>query len=130
VPALFWLVVRWIAAALFGVALGSAAILLGFGSATLLIGAAALLVGGVFVLASIMAANTSLLSGRSSGGDADAGLVGRGLLQATYLGFLGAGVIVGSIRGNEATVLIAAVTAAIAIVLSVGAGPAEQRRLW
>jgi hypothetical protein len=129
VSALFWLVVRWIAAALVGVAVGSAANLLGLGSVTLLLGAAALLVGGVFVLVSILANNTSLLSGSGSA-DPDAGLVGPGLLRATFLGFLGAGVIVGSVNGNEATVLIATVTGAIAILLSLGAGPAEQRRLW
>ena len=113
-----------------GVAVGSAAVLVGFGSVTLLLGAAALLAGGVFVLASILANNTSLLSGSGSAEDPDAGLVGPGLLRATFLGFLGAGVIVGSVNGNEATVLIATVTGAIAILLSLGAGPAEQRRLW
>ena len=128
--ALFWLVVRWIAAALIGVAIGSAARVLGSGSVTLLIGSVALLVGGVFVGASVWASNTSLLSGGGSGEDADADLVGPGLLRATFLGFLGAGVVTGSLTGNEATAIIAALTAAIAVALSLGAGPPEQRRLW
>jgi hypothetical protein len=130
VSALFWLVVRWIAAALIGVAVGSAAAVLGLGLVTLSVGAVALLLGGVFVGASIVANNTSLLSGGGSGEGADADLVGPGLLRATFVGFLGAGVVVGSVNGNEATVLSAALTGAIAILLSLGAGPAEQRRLW
>ena len=130
VSALFWLVVRWIAAALIGVALGSAAGVLGFGQITLLVGAAALLVGGVFVGASIVAANTSVLSRSGSRDRADANLVGPGLVGATFLGFLGAGVLAGSLRGNETTALIAAATAAIALLLSLGVGSAEQRRLW
>jgi hypothetical protein len=130
VSALFWLVVRWIAAALIGVAVGSAALMLGFGSATLAVGAVAVLLGGGFVLASIVANNTSLLSGGISGEGADAELVGPGLLRATLLGFLGAGVVVGSVSGNEATFLIAAATGAIAVLLSLGAGRAEERRLW
>jgi hypothetical protein len=130
VSALFWLVVRWIAAALIGVAVGSAGAVLGFGWATLFCGAVALLVGGVFVLASIVANNVSLLSvgGSSEGTDTD--LVGAGLLRATLLGFLGAGVLVGSATGTESTALIAGVTGVIAVLLSLGAGPAEQRRLW
>ena len=128
--ALFWLVVRWSAAALIGVAVGSAAAVAGFGSGMLLGGAVALLIAGVFVFASIVANNASVLSagGTSEGTDTD--LVGAGLLRATFLGFLGAGVLVGSAAGNETTALIAGVTGAIAVLLSLGADPAEQRRLW
>lgn len=128
--ALFWLVVRWIEAALIGLAVGSAALVLGFGSVSLLVGAVALLLGGVFVLASILANNVSLLSRGGSAEGADAALVGPRLLRATSLGFLGAGVVVGALTGNEATAIIAAVTVAIAVALSLGAGPPAQRRLW
>lgn len=128
--ALFWLVVRWIAVTLIGVALGSAAAVLGFGVLTVLGGAFALLLGGMFVAASILATHVSVLSehGPSEGTDGD--LVGAGLYRATLLGFLGAGALVGSVNGNESTAIVAGVTGAVAIVLSLGAGPAEQRRLW
>ena len=127
--ALFWLVVRWIATALIGVAVGSAGAVLGFGSIALLVGAVALLVGGIFVFASIAANNASLLSTDRTSEGTDTELVGAGLLRATFLGFLGAGLIVGSATGNESTALLAGVTGAIAVSLSLGAGPAEQRRL-
>jgi len=61
VAALFWLVVRWIAVGLIGVAAGSAGAVLGFGQVTLWGGAVALLLGGMFVFASIVANNASLL---------------------------------------------------------------------
>lgn len=128
--ALFWLGVRWIATALIGVAVGSAAVILGFGSVALLIGAIALLLGGLFVGASVSAHNTSLLSRGGSAEGADADLVGPGLLRATFLGWLGAGLIVGALTGNEATAVVAASTAVIALALSLGAGRAEERRLW
>lgn len=128
--ALFWLVVRWIAVALIGVAAGSAGAVLGFGRVTLLGGAVALLLGGVFVFASIVANNASLLSRDGSGEGTDTDLVGPGLLRATFLGFLGAGLLVGSATGNEPTALVAGVTGSIAVLLSLGAGPAELRRLW
>ena len=128
--ALFWLVVRWIAATLIGVALGSAAAVLGFGLLTLLGGAVALLVGGMFVAASILASNASVLSEHDPREGTDGDLVGAGLYRATLLGFLGAGLLVGSVSGTEATALIAGLTAAIAVLLSLGAGRAEQRRLW
>jgi hypothetical protein len=97
---------------------------------TLLGGAIALLIGSMFVFASIVANNVSLLSVGGSNEGTDTDLVGAGLLRATLLGFLGAGVLVGSATGNESTALIAGVTGAIAVLLSLGAGPAEQRRLW
>ena len=105
-----------------------AALILGLGSATLLVGAVALLAGGVFVAASILANNVSLCSRRPSSEDAGGDLVGPGLLRATDLGFFGAGLLVGSTNGNEATFLIAALTGGIVVVLGVRAGSEERRQ--
>jgi hypothetical protein len=127
VAALFWLVVRWIAVALIGVAAGSAGAVLGFGRVILWGSAVALLLGGVFVFASIVANNANLLS---SDGSDNIDLVGVGLLRATYLGFLGAGLLVGSTTGNESIALVAGLTGSIAVLLSLGAGPAGLPRLW
>lgn len=126
---LFWLVVRWIATALIGIAIGSAAVTLGFGSATMLVGAVTLLVGAVFVGASIAASYASVTWSartRDSSGD---DLIGPGLMRATFLGFLGAGIIVGSVNGNEIVGVLSGVTGGVAILLTLGAGPAEQRDL-
>jgi hypothetical protein len=132
VSALFWLVVRWIAVALIGVAVGSAAAELGFGSATLAVGAIAILAGGVFVFASICAANGSQLMGERTEGDKGDDLVGPGLWRATLLGMVGIGVVVGSLSGTAMVGLVAGVTGVVAILLSLGAepaDPAERRRL-
>jgi hypothetical protein len=129
VSALFWLVVRWIAAALIGVAVGSAAVVLGLGLVTMLVGAVALLLGGAFLFASILATNLSSMS-RGGAERSSQDLIGAGLLRATLLGFLGAGVLVGSLSGNEFTALTSGVTGTIAILLSLGAGPDEYRRVW
>ena len=130
VSALFWLVVRWIAATLIGVALGSAAAVLGFGVLTVLGGAVALLIGGMFVAASVLASNLSVLSKHDPSAGTDRDRVDSGLYRATLLGFLGAGVLVGSVNGTQSTAIVAGVTGAVAIALSLGAGPAEQRRFW
>jgi hypothetical protein len=130
VSALFWLVVRWIAAMLIGVAVGSAAAALAFGWVTMLIGAVALLLGGAFLFASVLATNASVMSGGRPTERGGQDLVGAGLLRATLLGFLGAGVLVGSMSGNEFTAVTSAVTGTIAILRSLGAGPDEYRRVW
>ncbi len=127
--ALFWLVVRWVAAALIGVAAGSAAAVLGLARVALSIGAVALLIGAVYVFASILVTNTSVVSRRGSSDGADIDLVGAGLLRATFLGFLGAGAVVGSATGDETTLFIALVTGASAILLSLRFGPPEERGL-
>jgi hypothetical protein len=129
VSALFWLVVRWIAATLIGVALGSAAAVLGFGVLTVLGGAVALLIGGMFVAASVLASNLSVLSKHDPSAGTDRDPV-AGPYRATLLGFLGAGVLAGSVNGTQSTAIVAGVTGAVAIALSLGAGPAEQRRFW
>lgn len=128
--ALFWLVVRWIAATLIGVAIGSGAAALGFRLAAMSVGAVALLVGGVFVFASTLANNVGVLSRQRLTEPNSQGLVGAGLLRATFLGFMGAGVLVGSVSGNEVTAFTAAATGTVAVLLSLGAGPDEYRRVW
>jgi hypothetical protein len=123
----FWHVVRWTSVVLIGIAIGSVAITLGYGSMTLLLGAIALFVGAVFVGASIWATYLSPLFSEPSVDSTSEELVGPGLVRATFLGFLGAGILVGSVSGNEIVGVLSGVTGGITILLSLGAGPAEQR---
>jgi hypothetical protein len=92
-------------------------------------GAVALLLGGMFVAASVLASNLSVLSKHDPSAGTDRDPV-AGLYRATLLGFLGAGVLVGSVNGTQSTAIVAGVTGAVAIALSLRAGPAEQRRFW
>lgn len=119
---LFSIVVWWIATALIGVAAGSIAAVLGVGSPAALVGAVALLVGGVFVVGSVIANNTTALRRSNqvggSGNELHEDLAGAGLLRATLLGFLGAGLIVGSLYGNGLSAIVAGVTAVVAILLT------------
>jgi hypothetical protein len=119
------IVVWWIATALIGVAVGSLAAVLGFGTPTALVGAVALLFGGVFVFGSVLADNASALRRNKLHED----LAGAGLLRATLLGFLGAGLIVGSLSGNGFTAIVAIVSAVVAIVLTATGGPLRDRTI-
>jgi hypothetical protein len=133
VAELLSIVIWWIATALIGVALGSLAAVLGLGWPTALGGAVALLIAGVFVFGSVLANNTSQLR-RSNQVDVgenepNAGLAGAGLLRATLLGFLGAGLIVGSLSGSGITAIVAGATAVGAILLIANEGSIRDRTL-
>lgn len=127
------IVVWWIVAALIGIAVGSLAAVLGLGSPIGLIGAVALLIGGVFVFGSVLANNTSALRRSEqvdvSGNNVGADLAGAGLLRATLAGFLGAGLVVGSLNDNGLIAIVACVIAVVAVMLMASGGSIRNRTL-
>ena len=128
---LFAIVTWWIVATLIGIAVGSLAAVLGLGSLTAMIGAVALLVGGVFVFGSVLANNMTALRRSeergASGNHVGANLAGAGLLRATLVGFLGAGLIVGSLNGNGLISIVACVVAVAAVMLMATGGSRRDR---
>jgi hypothetical protein len=131
VAELLSIIMWWTVAVLVGVAAGSLASVVGVGSLTALVGAVALLVGGVMVFASVLANNASALRRSHQGGDSErdvrADLAGAGLLRATLVGFLGAGLSVGALSGNGLSAILAGATAVLAILLTAIGGSSGGR---
>jgi hypothetical protein len=127
---LLGLIVRWSAAVLIGVAAGSTARVAAVGWIAGLIGAVALLIAGTFVLGSVIASYASVFPepGRLDPPTSLADLAGEGLARATLLGFFGAGSLVGSLNGNEATAIVSGATATVALLLSMTRAPARDHR--
>ena len=121
---LFRLVVRWIAAILVAVPAGSLATAAGSGQLAAAIGALMLLLGGTFVAGSVLATYFAFATriGReatATEGGALGELAGPGLLRATFLGFVGAGLTVGALVPLGFLAVISAASGALALVLTI-----------